>query len=38
MDEFRLFGEERIKYTVETVADYKEIIDVVKEMSTLSLW
>ena len=30
MTEFRVFGEERTKYTVETVADYKEIVDEIK--------
>ena len=30
MTEFRVLGEERIKYTVKTVADYKEIVDEIK--------
>ena len=38
MNEFRVFGEQRIKYTVVTVADYKEIIDEIKASGGGRIW
>ena len=38
MTEFRVFGEQRIKNTVVTIADYKEIIDEIKASGGGRIW